>query len=120
VLVGVGDAAVMLFFELVLFGVGRGIAPQPELLDELIPLFVGTQTLKRSALFISDDVDDVLVEPVFVGGFQLFAKLGLLLPALLFGQRLCDVFARAGRGLALLLSKAQTSGQKRNERQCNR
>ena len=33
--VGVRDAAVVLFLELVLFGVRGGVAPQPELLDEL-------------------------------------------------------------------------------------
>ncbi len=40
VLVGVGDAPVMLFAELVLRRVGIGIAPQPELLDEGVALFV--------------------------------------------------------------------------------
>ena len=45
-LVGVGDAAVVLFLELVFLGVGRGIAPQPELLDELLALFVGAQALE--------------------------------------------------------------------------
>ena len=40
-LVGVSDAAVVLFLELVLYGVGSGIAAQPELLDELLALFVG-------------------------------------------------------------------------------
>ena len=44
-LVGVGDAAVVLFLELVLDGVRRGIAAQPELLDELLALFVGVQAL---------------------------------------------------------------------------
>ena len=35
-LVGVGDAAVVLFLVLVLGGVGRRVAAQPELLDELL------------------------------------------------------------------------------------
>ena len=42
-LVGVCDAAVMLFLKFVLLGVGRGIAAQPELLDELLPLIVGVR-----------------------------------------------------------------------------
>ena len=44
-LVGIGDAAVVLFFEFVLFGIGRGVAAQPELLDELLALFVGSELL---------------------------------------------------------------------------
>ena len=56
-LVGVGDTAVVLFLVFVLDGVRRGIAPQPELLDELLALFVGLQPLESLALFIGDDVD---------------------------------------------------------------
>src|SRR5207253_7678299 len=40
-LVGVRNAAVVLFFEFVFSSVGRGIAAQPELLDELLALLVG-------------------------------------------------------------------------------
>ncbi len=40
-LVGVSDAAVVLFLELVLDGIRGGIAAQPELLDELLALFIG-------------------------------------------------------------------------------
>ena len=77
VLVGVGDAAVVLFLELVLDGIGRGVAAQPELLDELLALFVGLQPLEGRALFIGDDVGDVLVQPLAVGSLQLLAELGL-------------------------------------------
>ena len=70
VLVGVSDAAVVLFLELVLDGIGRGIAAQPELLDELLALFVGLQPLEGLALFIGDDVDDVLVQPLLVRGLR--------------------------------------------------
>ena len=42
-IVGVSDAAVMLFLVFVLFGIRSGIAPQPELLDELLPLLVSLQ-----------------------------------------------------------------------------
>ena len=44
-LVGVGDAPVMLFLEFVFDGVRGGIAAQPELFDELFALFVGFQLL---------------------------------------------------------------------------
>ena len=95
-LVGVGDAAVVLFLEFVFYGVGRGIAAQPELLDELLALFVGVQLLEGCALFVGDDVDDVFVQPLLVGRFQLFLELLFLLLDLLFGQRLGDGLAVAG------------------------
>ena len=38
--VGISDAAVVLFFKSVLGRIGVGIAPLPELLDELLALFV--------------------------------------------------------------------------------
>jgi len=40
-LIGVRDPAVVLFFELVLRGARRGIAPQPELDDKLLTLAAG-------------------------------------------------------------------------------
>ena len=42
-LIRVGDAAIMLFLELVFFRVRRGVAAQPELLDELLALFIGLE-----------------------------------------------------------------------------
>ena len=51
-LVGIGDAAVMFFLVLVLFGVGSGVATQPELLDELVALFVVRELLEGRQLFI--------------------------------------------------------------------
>ena len=39
-LVGVGDTAIVLFFELVFFGIRGGIAALPEGFDELVALFV--------------------------------------------------------------------------------
>ena len=74
-LVGVRDAPVVLFLELVFFGVGRGIAAQPELLDELLALFVGAQALERCPLLVGDDVGDVFVQPLLIRRFQLFAQL---------------------------------------------
>ncbi len=94
-LVGVRDAAVVLFLELVFLGVGRGIAPQPELLDELLALLVGLQPLEGRSLFVGDDVTDVFVEPLLIGRFQLFAELRFVLLSLLVGEGL-------GNGLAAL------------------
>jgi hypothetical protein len=39
-LVGISDAAIVLFLELVFFGVGCGIAALPEGLNELVAFFV--------------------------------------------------------------------------------
>ena len=73
-LVGVRDAAVVLFLVFVLDGVGRGIAAQPELFDELLALLVGVQLLEGFALFIGDDVGDVFVQPLLPGRLQLFLE----------------------------------------------
>ena len=68
--VSVGDAAVVLFFEFVLFGVREWVAPQPELLDELFALFVGVQPLESLILLIRNDVDDVFVQPFLIRRLQ--------------------------------------------------
>src|SRR3989442_9699775 len=47
VFVGVGDAAVMLFFKVVLRQIRVAASPQPELLDKLFALFVGIQLQER-------------------------------------------------------------------------
>src|SRR4029077_15375713 len=74
-LIGVGDAAVMLFLELVLDRVRRGIAPLPECLYELLALFVGLQLQECRALFIGNDVGDFLFKPFLVGSGELFFQL---------------------------------------------
>ena len=63
-LVGIRDTAIMFLFELVLNRARRRIAPLPELLDELFPFVIGRQFLERGALFIGDDVDHVLIQPL--------------------------------------------------------
>src|SRR5438067_10235862 len=67
VLVRVSDALVILFAVLVFVRVRVGIAPAPELFDKVFALIVGLEFLERLALFVSDDVRDVFVKPVFVG-----------------------------------------------------
>src|SRR5581483_8510569 len=66
VLVGVGDALVVLFLILVLFGVGRRVAALPERFDEVVALFVIRELLEGGTFFIGDDVNDVFVEPLFI------------------------------------------------------
>jgi len=51
----------VLLAELVFFGVGRRIAAQPELFDELLAFFVGGESLEGVALLITDDPDDFFV-----------------------------------------------------------
>ena len=78
----------MLFLKLVFFGVGGGIAPQPESFDEGLALVIGGEALKSGAFFVADNVSDVFVEPLLVRRLELFAKLIFLLLALLFSHRL--------------------------------
>ena len=87
-LVGVGDAPVVLFLELVLHRVRRRVAPQPELLDELLPFLVRAQVLEDLAFFVRDDVDDVFVQPLLVRRHQLLLELLRLAPGFLLGHRL--------------------------------
>ena len=65
-LVGVGDALVVLFFIFVLFGVGSGIAALPEGLDKIVAFLVVRELLEGGALFVGDDPDDVLFQPLLV------------------------------------------------------
>ena len=68
VIVGVLDAPVVLLPERVLRGPGRGIAAVPELSNELLPLFIRLEGFEGSTLSIGDDVGDVFVEPLRLGG----------------------------------------------------
>ena len=63
-----GDAAVVLFFELVRGSAGRGVAALPELLDEAVALSVGGEFLKGFALIFLNDIDHIFVHPAAVGG----------------------------------------------------
>src|ERR1700685_3880856 len=98
--VGIGDAAVMLFAIFVFFGVRSGIAAQPELLDELLAFVVGGQALENLPLLIGDDVGNFLVQPALVRSLQFFLELRFLLLALLVGHRFGNRFALGRRGAA--------------------
>src|SRR5713226_8248696 len=78
-LVHVGDALVIRFAVLVLFGVGIGIATMPKVTDELLTLFIGSQLLPGIQFIGCDDWLNVF-GPVCESliGFQLnLARLGL-------------------------------------------
>src|SRR2546426_725446 len=84
-LVGVGDAAVVLFLEFVFNRVRGGIAAQPELLDELLALFIIGQAQKGAALFVGEDVTDFFVQPLFVLGIEFLQQALFALLALFIG-----------------------------------
>ena len=70
-LVGVSNAAVVLFFEIIFRQIGVTAAPEPELFDELLALFVRIQLKESVALIRRDDIGDVLAEPLPVRAIQL-------------------------------------------------
>src|SRR5581483_3753932 len=71
VLVRVGDAAVVLFLEFVLDGVGGGIAGLPESFDKLVALLIVRELLECDFLLIADDVGDVFIQPLLIRFAQL-------------------------------------------------
>ncbi len=86
-LVGVGDALVVLFLIFVLFGVRSGVAALPEGFDEVVALFVVRELLEGGALFVGDDVDDVFVQPLLVGLADFLLEGALVLLALLLARQ---------------------------------
>ena len=73
--VGVGDAAIVLFFKIVFRQIGIRAAAQPELLDELFALFVGGQLQEGLPLFGRNNVDDVFVQPLFIRTVEFLQRL---------------------------------------------
>ena len=78
-LVGVGNPFVIFLAILVFVGVRIRIAPAPEFFDEAFALVVSLQLLESLALVVSDDVRDVLIEPIAVSLLQF----DLLVPRLI-------------------------------------
>ncbi len=100
-LVGVGDALVVLFLIFVLFGVGGGIAALPEGFNEVVALFVVRELLEGGALFVGDDVDDVLVEPLLVDLAHFRLERALILLALFLIDRAVEGIDGVGGRLGL-------------------
>jgi hypothetical protein len=82
VLVGIRNAAVVLFAVIVGERLGIRIAPQPKLLDELLALLVVREPGERLALLVRDDISDVFLEPLLEGSRELPLK-RFLAPSLL-------------------------------------
>src|ERR1035438_5808688 len=66
--IGIRDAPVVLLFEFVLYRAGSRIAAQPELLDEALAFGIGLETFECGSFVVSDDVGDILVDPLGVRG----------------------------------------------------
>src|SRR5712691_11582250 len=97
-LVGIGDTLVVLLTKLVFISIRIGIATAPELFDETFALVVGFELLERLALLLSDDVRDVLVQPIFVSLFQ-------------FRLYIARLFRRVLAFIGLLLRQARGHGE---------
>src|SRR5262249_2089792 len=57
--------AEVLVFDLILAGIGSGIAPLPKCLNEFVALFVVLQEFANCSHSRCDDPDDVMLEPNF-------------------------------------------------------
>ena len=80
-LIGVSDAPVIFFLELVLRVTGVGIAPLPEGLNELFPLIISGELLESTSFLVGNDVRDFFIEPLLIGALHFFLH---RLAALLF------------------------------------
>ena len=94
-LVGVLDAPVVLFLELVRGRGGRRITPSPKGLDEATPLFQRFERKKNVSLSIGNDVVDILFEPETVLLPQAFEE--LLLASRDRGRRQANYQSPRGR-----------------------
>ena len=111
-LVGVRNPPVVLFLKGVFRRIGIGIAPLPELLDELLPFFVGRKVQESVLFFRGDDVDDVFVQPLFILGIELAFQASLTL-FLLF----CGLFRRLAAGLVVVFLLRSSCEGNAGERQ---
>src|SRR5262249_36765374 len=106
-LVGVGDAAVVLFLEVVGERFRIGVATQPELLDELFALLIVGGGLEDLALFVVNDVAALLRRPPFVGAGELLLERLFLLGLVLVGEPGSLALARQILGIFLIILRGQ-------------
>src|SRR5581483_2014082 len=104
VLVGVGNAPVVLFFKFVFRCIWSGVAAKPELLNKLVALLIVRELLEDRLFFRGDDVANVFVQPFFIGIADLmFKSLRVSLFFLLSKRALERInFIRFARGLLLV------------------
>ena len=77
VVVGVLNAPIVLFAELVLGGIRIGVAPLPEVLNKRFALLIVAQAQKSFALIVADDVGNFLVQPGLIRTLQLLPQFAL-------------------------------------------
>src|SRR5450631_3810999 len=86
-LVCISNPPVVLFLVFILRRIGIGVSPLPELLDEVISLFIVGKALEGLQLLVGDDPAHLFVDPPFVGSLQLVSKFLLLLELFLVTLR---------------------------------
>ncbi len=79
VLIGILDAGIVLVAELVVGRLGVRVAPKPKVFDELLTLFVILQGFEGLHFLVTDDPDNVLIQPLFPGTVALQFTLQILL-----------------------------------------
>src|SRR6266481_1056916 len=92
--VRIGNAAIVFFLKGVFGEIRIGVAPLPELLDELFALFVGGKLEKSGSLFRLNDVNHLFVKPFPVRSIEFFESL-LGLPLALFLRKVLRLFVLA-------------------------
>src|SRR5882762_10521991 len=68
--VGISNSLVILLAILVLFSIRIRITTAPKCFDKLFALFVCRQPFECLAFLVSNDVGDILFDPVFISLFQ--------------------------------------------------
>src|SRR5260370_16036403 len=82
--IGIGQAQVVLILKLILGRIGRGIAAGPEVLDKMFALLLVGELPEGLFFFLADNVDNLALQPVFIGAADLMLQgLGILLFLLL-------------------------------------
>ena len=118
-LVGIGDALVVLFFIFVFFGVRSGVAALPERFNKVVAFFVVRELFEGRAFFVGNDPDHVLFEPLLVGLGQLVLERLLIPLFLLFRGRTLERIYGIGR-LSLGSGRAGLARRRlRPERACS-
>ena len=108
-LVGIGDAAVVLFFKGVFRRILVWIPALPEGFDKLLARFVRIEVEECAALFRRDNVRYVFVEPLLVRGIEFVVEVLVFLLAFFSGflRVLC---CRLGVFLLLLRNTGMGNG----------
>src|SRR5271166_2924828 len=114
-LVRIGDPAIMLFLEGILRGFGVRISATPEILDELLALFIVSELKECIAFFLGDDVGGVFIEPLTIGTAEFLGGIFGSLLLLLCGWRVCSVVFCGGSVLSICAASPGAAELKRTQ-----